>query len=86
MTRDKLATQLADRVVAVVVSVAPVAMLATLAALATVAAYAQPQLPGQGFGRGGGRASGPSDTDTREYDKRDFAGLWSRSPDQYQLK
>jgi hypothetical protein len=54
--------------------------------LVALTATAQPQLPGAGFGRGGGRgASGPSDTDMREYDKRDFSGLWSRSPDQYQL-
>src|SRR5262245_11368999 len=51
--------------------------------LAALTATAQPPQPGQGFGRG--RAAGPSDTDTREYDKRDFSGLWSRSPDQYQL-
>jgi len=28
---------------------------------------------------------GPSDTDTRSYDKRDFGGLWSRTPQQYGL-
>jgi hypothetical protein len=28
---------------------------------------------------------GPSDTDTRSYDKRDFSGLWSRAPQQYGL-
>ena len=26
---------------------------------------------------------GSSDTDTRDYDKRDFRGLWSRLPTQY---
>lgn len=29
--------------------------------------------------------TGPSDTDTRRYDKRDFSGLWSRTPQQYGL-
>jgi hypothetical protein len=29
--------------------------------------------------------TGPSDTDTRSYDKRDFSGLWSRTPQQYGL-
>src|SRR5690606_5737132 len=28
---------------------------------------------------------GSSDTDTRSYDKRDFRGLWSRAPQQYDL-
>jgi len=28
---------------------------------------------------------GSSDTDTRSYDKRDFGGLWSRTPQQYGL-
>src|SRR5690606_24779180 len=40
---------------------------------------------GRGGGFGAGRGGGPSDTDTREYDTRDFAGLWSRAPEQYQL-
>jgi hypothetical protein len=30
-------------------------------------------------------AGGSSDTDTRSYDKRDFNGLWSRTPQQYGL-
>ena len=44
---------------------------------------------GTGFsGRGafgGTGADGSSDNDTRDYDKHDFNGLWSRSPDQYNL-
>jgi hypothetical protein len=28
---------------------------------------------------------GSSDNDTRSYDKRDFSGLWSRAPEQYDL-
>jgi hypothetical protein len=34
---------------------------------------------------GGTGADGSSDSDTRDYDKHDFNGLWSRSPDQYNL-
>jgi len=34
---------------------------------------------------GGTGAEGSSDNDTRDYDRRDFNGLWSRSPDQYDL-
>jgi hypothetical protein len=45
--------------------------------------------PGSGLaGRGafgGTGAEGSSDSDTRDYDKHDFNGLWSRSPDQYDL-
>ena len=29
---------------------------------------------------GGGATSGPSDKDTRPYDKHDFTGLWARNP------
>ena len=47
--------------------------------------------PGGGFGLAGRGAfggtgnEGSSDSDTRDYDKHDFNGLWSRSPDQYDL-
>ena len=34
---------------------------------------------------GGTGAGGSSDNDTRDYDKHDFSGLWSRSPNQYNL-
>ena len=34
---------------------------------------------------GGTGAGGSSDNDTRDYDKHDFSGLWSRSPGQYNL-
>ena len=47
---------------------------------------------GGGFGGPAGRgafggtgADGSSDNDTRDYDKHDFSGLWSRSPNQYNL-
>jgi hypothetical protein len=56
--------------------------IASLLALGT--ATAQQNVPG--FTPGGrGRATGPSDTDTRAYDKHDFRGLWSRAPEQYDL-
>jgi hypothetical protein len=70
---------------------APRTTLLSLAAFAAFAALlamqplsAQPPL-GRGAGFGGGRGGGPSDTDTRVYNKRDFSGLWSRSPEQYEL-
>ena len=56
-----------------------------LVSTALMAQYASAQNRGAGRGAGAAGPGGPSDTDARPYDKRDFSGLWSRNPGNYEL-
>ncbi len=59
-------------------------VLTTMPALLLVqSAAAQTSLGRSGMGAGQAAQSGPSDKDTREYDKHDFNGLWARSPEPF---
>ncbi|MEQ1883686.1 MAG: hypothetical protein ABL967_01395 [Bryobacteraceae bacterium] len=53
--------------------------------LAVTGVYALAQMPAGGRGGRGGAPAGPSDTDTRPYDKKNFDGLWARNPQTYKL-
>ena len=61
--------------------------LAGVFAVTGVFAFAQTPAPadGRGNGRAGGDPNASSDKDTRQYDKHDFSGLWSRNPGQFHL-
>jgi hypothetical protein len=59
------------------------AALTAILAVTGVCTFAQNAAPAGGRGRGKAASSGPSDTDTRPYDKHNFDGLWARNPQTY---
>lgn len=60
-----------------------IALTAVPACFLPQTAAAQTNLGRSGRGAGVDLSAGPSDKDTRDYDKHDFSGLWARSPEPF---